>query len=335
MDAATIDMLRSSLTRVLTEDGDAPLAADLSTLGWDEVLADDAPAAVQVLFERRGATLSGRDALGPVLARTIADATGRPDLAGAAVVLAGSLHPERLTSRVEGDHVVVTGVATASPSGAAIVPVADGRVAAGSASLGVRLAVVPIGADWTTHAVHGTDPAMGLVGVSATVAVSDCGWVDGDAAAFAWSSCTAQARWAIATELVAIGHRVIAGAVDYTAQRKQYGRPIGTFQALQHRLAGAHASVVGASDVAAEAAISASAWTALVAKALAGRAAENACTQAQQSYGAIGFTWEHELHRFIRRVYVLDWLFGDWRTLECEIGSRLLARRDAPRIGSL
>jgi len=74
---------------------------------------------------------------------------------------------------------------------------------------------------------------------------------------------------------------------------------------------------------------------ALVAKALAGRAAENACTQAQQSYGAIGFTWEHEFHRYLRRTYVLDWLFGGWRTLEREIGTRLIDAREVPRIGSL
>ena len=75
--------------------------------------------------------------------------------------------------------------------------------------------------------------------------------------------------------------------------------------------------------------------TAKVAKALAGRAVEDACTQAQQCYGAIGFTWEHEFHRYLRRTYVLDWLFGGWRTLEREIGARLLDTRVVPRIGAL
>ncbi len=115
----------------------------------------------------------------------------------------------------------------------------------------------------------------------------------------------------------------------------QYGRPIGTFQALQHRLAGAHATIVGAAHVVAEAAASGSRWDALVAKALAGRAAEDACTQAQQVYGAIGFTWEHEFHRSLRRTYLLDRLLGDWRTLEFEIGSTLQSTGDVPKIGAL
>jgi alkylation response protein AidB-like acyl-CoA dehydrogenase len=85
----------------------------------------------------------------------------------------------------------------------------------------------------------------------------------------------------------------------------------------------------------AEAAADGSPWTALVAKALAGRAAEEACTQAQQVYGAIGFTWEHEHHRYLRRTYALDWLLGDWRTLEHQIGARLQETAVVPRIGDL
>jgi hypothetical protein len=323
MDAATLGMLRSSLTHLLTDDGEAPLSERLTTLGWDEVLEDDAPSALQALFEIRGTTLSGADALGPLLARTIAESVHRPELAGATVVLPGSLHPERLTSRVEGSSLVVAGTATATPAGApAVVPVGGD----------LCLALLPATVQWTSRPVGGTDPSMGLIDLAATVSVADCEWIEGRDA---WTHCTASARWALAAELVAIGHQVIGGAVDYTGQRKQYGRPIGTFQALQHRLAGAHASVVGAGDVVAEAVASASPWVATIAKAVAGRAAENACTQAQQSYGAIGFTWEHELHRSIRRVYVLDWLFGDWRTLEREIGARLLATGEIPTIGSL
>jgi alkylation response protein AidB-like acyl-CoA dehydrogenase len=142
-------------------------------------------------------------------------------------------------------------------------------------------------------------------------------------------------RWAVAAELVGIGRHVVAEAVEYTKQRKQYGRPIGTFQALQHRLAAAYTSVVGAGQVVVEAATTGSAWAALVAKALAGHAAEDCCTQAQQSYGAIGFTWEHSFHRYLRRTYSLDRLFGDWRSLEFEIGQRLQEQRQVPRIGTL
>ena len=328
MDAATLQMLRTSLAHVLTEEGDAPLSARLSQLGWEDVLAEDPVQAVQALFSIRGATLSAADALGPVLARAVADSTGRPDLAEAIVVLPRGLHPDRLTSRIDGPRMVADGVATASPAGRiAIVPVADGG--------GMRIALPPAGIAWSEDAIEGTDPSMGLVRISATFAAPECRWIDGADAEDAWVSCTARARWALGAELVGIAQHVIARAVEYTVHRKQYGRAIGTFQALQHRLASAYASVVGASDTVAEAAATGSPWVALVAKALAGRAAENACTQAQQSYGAIGFTWEHEFHRYLRRAYVLDWLLGDWRTLERAIGAHLIDGGAVPLIGSL
>jgi len=329
MDAATLQMLRTSLTHVLTEDGDAPLSERLSKLGWEDVLGEYAAEALQALFSIRGTTLSAADALGPVLARAIAESTGRPELVEATVVLPGGLHPDRLTSRLEGDQLVADGTTTAPPAGSVtIVPVAhdDG---------GIRIAVAPPGTAWSQRAIEGTDRSMGLVRVNATFPAPECRWIDGADAATAWSHCAAQARWALAAELVGIAHHVVGRAVEYTGQRKQYGRAIGTFQALQHRLASAYASVVGASDVVAEAAATGSPWVALVAKALAGRAAENACTQAQQSYGAIGFTWEHEFHRYLRRTYVLDWLFGDWRTLEREIGAHLIDGGAVPLIGSL
>jgi acyl-CoA dehydrogenase-like protein len=328
MDPGTLTMLRSSLTHVLTEEGDAPLSERLASLGWEEVLEDDPASAIQALFEIRGTTLSGADALGPLLAGAIAESAQRPDLARATVILPSSLHPDRLSSRIEGAGLVAAGIAPAPPAGSiAIVPVGG--------ATGLGLALVPEGATWSQHPLGGTDPSMALVAVAATVPASQCAWIDVDDATAAWSACASRARWALAAELVAIGHHVIGHAVDYTGQRRQYGRPIGTFQALQHRLAGAHASVVGASRVVAEAATSGSPWAALVAKAAAGRAAENACTQAQQCYGAIGFTWEHEFHRYLRRTYVLDWLFGGWRTLEREIGARLLDSRVVPRIGAL
>jgi len=52
-------------------------------------------------------------------------------------------------------------------------------------------------------------------------------------------------------------------------------------------------------------------------------------------YGAIGFTWEHQLHRGLRRGFLLDALLGDWRRLEIEIGADLERSGTVPRIGAL
>lgn len=330
MDRETRELLRSSLAHVLTQTSDLPLGARLAELGWDDVLADDAPAALQLLFETRGRTLSDADALGPVLASAIADALDAPELAAATVVLPATLHPERLSSAVAGTRLIVDGVALTAPS-----PDAPAVVPAVSDDGMVQLAVIDggVAAGWSSSAVDGFDPAAGLVRVAADESCTAC--IDGDKATAAWDAATAAGRWTLGAELVGLGHHVLAAAVEYAGQREQYGRPIGTFQAVQHRLASAYAAVVGVSSVVAEAAATGSPWIALVTKALAGRAAEDACTQAQQVYGAIGFTWEHEFHRYLRRTYTLDRLLGDWRTLEFEIGTRLQTTGDIPRIGTL
>ena len=150
-----------------------------------------------------------------------------------------------------------------------------------------------------------------------------------------WTALEAHGRWLIACELVGIGRHVIASAVEYTKERVQYGKPIGVFQALQHRLASAHAMVVGAGHLITEAGLDGDPWTAMVAKCMAGQAAEFACTQAQQCYGAIGFTFEHEFPGYLRRTYALDRMFGDWRSIEHAIGARLQETGVVPRIGTL
>jgi hypothetical protein len=332
MDRETREMLRSSLLHVLTETSDLPLGARLADLGWDDVLAADAAGAHPLLFETRGRTLSDADALGPVLAGAVADARDAPELATATIVLPATLHPDRLSSGVVGARLTVDGVALSPPeAGAAVlVPViGDGGT--------MRLAIADCGVapSWSWTAVDGVDPAMGLVRGGGTADASAAVWFDGDKATAAWEAAITAGRWALGAELVGIGHHVLAAAVEYAGQRIQYGRPIGTFQAVQHRLASAYAALVGVSPVVAEAAATGSAWIALVAKALAGRAAEDACTQAQQIHGAIGFTWEHEFHRYLRRTYTLDRLLGDWRTLEFEIGTRVQTTGDVPRIGTL
>jgi hypothetical protein len=317
MDDATQALLRTSLRALLADSTPREFAARLRELGWDEVLAEDAVTARAILFETKGAVLSSVDALGPVLS----DAVGAP---GATVVLPTSLHPGRPSTVVVGDALVIDGVVLSAPDDLAglVLPVADGAV--------VRLAHLAEGGLLATTPMGGFDPELGLTAVRGSAPFASCTWLD-----TSWEDAVGAGRWALALELVGIGRQVVTDAVTYTGERHQYGRPIGSFQAVQHRLAAAHSSLVGAAHVAHEAARSASLWAAVVAKSLAGRAAEEACTQAQQVYGAIGFTWEHQLHRAIRRVYLLDRLLGGWRDLEPEIGAALQASGDVPKIGAL
>ena len=323
MDTDTLDMLRTSLRHVLTQDSAQSLGQRLDELGWDEVVADDASTALRTLFEVKGDTVSSADALGPRLAAALAAAAGDADLATVVVALP-SPFGESVDDAGAGQLVVDALTLSAPPPGSTIVvPVGPNP----------RLALVT--APLTVAPLAGVDEAFGLHRVTGTVSGADVRWVDDAVAAAAWTAVVAHGRWLAACELVGIGRHVIAAAAQYTGERVQYGRPIGTFQALQHRIASAYSLVVGAAHVAEEAGDAGDEWSALVAKAVAGQAAEFACTQAQQCYGAIGFTWEHEFHHYLRRTYVLDRLFGDWRTLEHEIGHRLQQTGVVPRIGSL
>ncbi len=326
MESTTEDLLRSSLTHLLTTHSDGRIGPRLAELGWEDVMADDTAGALRLLFEVRATTLSPADVLTPVLSRVIADQSGVQDAASAAIAFPLSLNPSELTSSWDGASVEMDGICPSPPDdGPLLVPTLGPQ---GPTLLLLNpddtqpVAVSPLA---------GMDPSVGDR-IKATFA-ADHGVRD--LGAPAWEQAVTTGRWAVATELVTLALSVLDDAVQYAGARHQYGRPIGTFQALQQRLAAAHASSVGAAHVVREASESGRSWDALVAKALAGRAAESACTQAQQCFGAIGFTWEHHLPHRIRRMYLLDRLFGDWRSLEAEIGSALLHTREVPRVGAL
>lgn len=321
MDSDTRELLRSSLRHTLTETSARPFGERLAELGWDDVLADDAPAALGLLFEIKGDTVANADALGPELSRCLAVASGDPSLGAVVVGLPG------VSTLVEADgNVTISAMVAASSAG---LPAAV-AVICGDAGK-ERLAILPNGTAFTSTPCHVGDPGLELVRITATVPSGNVEWLDHHVAAVV----LACARALLSTEMVGLAAHVIASAVAYTGQRVQYGKAIGTFQALQHRIASAHALVTGARHLADAARETNDPWTALVAKAMAGQAAETACVQAQQCYGAIGFTWEHEFHRYLKRAYAFDWIAGDWRALEAQIGATLQATGVVPHIGSL
>jgi alkylation response protein AidB-like acyl-CoA dehydrogenase len=110
-----------------------------------------------------------------------------------------------------------------------------------------------------------------------------------------------------AAESVGVAQRAMEMAVAYAKERKQFGRPIGTYQAVSHACAqmlleveGARAAVYWAAwalDFEPETAALATAC----AKAYAGDAGRRVPRAALQVHGGIGFTWEHDLHFFLKR----------------------------------
>jgi len=124
--------------------------------------------------------------------------------------------------------------------------------------------------------------------------------------------------------------RLLDMTVQYAAERTQFGRPIGKFQAVQQNLAvlaGQAAVTSGAADLAAEyMAGSADSLAAAVAKARTSEAAGVAAALAHQVHGAIGFTREHALHTITRRLWSWRDEFGnetEWNRL---VGRAVMAR---------
>jgi hypothetical protein len=324
MDEVTAGLLRVSIRAALTEKAESPVGASFAELGWSDVVAEHPVDAPLLLFETRGEVVASVDSLGPLLGSVASERVGSPV---GVVVFGPGLDLDGPAARVDAAHLAVDGLVLADP-GAATVAVPVG------APGGLRLALVDAPHLAVTR-VDGMDPDMGLHRLDGRIPLGAVRFIPDEVAAPLWDLLVSTGRWALAAELVGGARQVIGDAVAYAAQRRQYGRPIGSFQAVQHRLAAAHALVVGASRVTGEAARSGRPWDALVAKCLAGRAAEEACTQAQQVYGAVGFTWEHHFHRFLRRTYILDRLLGDWRHLEVEIGRRLRTSGEVTKIGGL
>jgi alkylation response protein AidB-like acyl-CoA dehydrogenase len=125
-----------------------------------------------------------------------------------------------------------------------------------------------------------------------------------------------RAAVSVAAELVGVTRWLLDASVAYAKQRVQFGKPIGSFQAIQHKLvdmalgyeeaaaAVAHASMtIDADDADRGRAVH-------VAKAVAGQAARRAGRDGLQVHGGIGYTWEHDLHLRLRRAFADDALVG-------------------------
>ena len=125
-----------------------------------------------------------------------------------------------------------------------------------------------------------------------------------------------RAAVATAAELLGLSDRMIAMTAEYARARHQFGQPIGSFQAVKHLLAGAQVLLEFARPV-----VYAAAWAldegdpsasraASAAKAYASDAATEAARVSLQVHGAIGYTWECDLHLFLKRAWALAEAWG-------------------------
>jgi len=121
---------------------------------------------------------------------------------------------------------------------------------------------------------------------------------------------------ALALATVGTCRRIFELTLEYAKDRRQYGRPIGSFQALKHRLADLYLAVERATAVGYFAALTLAeederrGEAASLAKAAAGDCQRLVAREGLQLHGGIGFTWEHDLHLFLKRAKVGEPLLG-------------------------
>jgi hypothetical protein len=329
-EAHTVDaaerVLMATTLRGLAEDLDgAELTQALDAFGFADLLAEAPRDAVSTLFTALGRTGSMSTSLQDVLLQPLAEHLPVAPMecnvvvpgVGAAYVGAG-----------EGELLEVRGlVIGARPAPTYLAPVViNGELA----WIGLQES-----SGISTRRVGGLDPALAMteitgVDVAANVIVA------GKQAVAAWDAVATAGRLALGYQILGAVGQMIDLAVDHARSRVQFGRPVGSFQAVRNRLADAHVAREGA------AAALASAWDAddavlagLLAKSLAGRAARIAATQCQQVLAGIGFTAEHPFHRFLARALVLDSVLGSAAELPKAIGAHLISAGTIPRLVDL
>jgi len=139
--------------------------------------------------------------------------------------------------------------------------------------------------------------------------------LDGGGAAF--QELLDRAAVLVASDLVGIARKALTDTIDYDKTRVQFGKPVGSFQAIKHDLADLHVAVTMAEHAATYAAYAIDIGAddhelaASIAKAKAGDVADTAVSAMIQYHGGIGYTWEHDAHFYFKRSKRLEHSFGD------------------------
>jgi alkylation response protein AidB-like acyl-CoA dehydrogenase len=167
--------------------------------------------------------------------------------------------------------------------------------------------------EFTTHPVTAMDPTRRLARIEPT-ATAELGTDPGiaDIAAIL-----------LAVEQIGAAGRCLDLTVAYTKERVQFGRPIGSFQALKHRMADLYVKVQSARAVVNDAVAAPSSTSAALARVCATETFSAVAAEAIQMHGGIAITWEHDIQLYFKRAHGSAQLLGPprehLRRLESEV----------------
>jgi alkylation response protein AidB-like acyl-CoA dehydrogenase len=269
-----------------------------------------------------------------VTALDVAVQCGAKDLvqritAGAAAAFAVPLHDAGwVTSGIdlpEWNGTTLTGLAPL----VAGAPSAEVLVVLARAGDGELLVAVDASADGVGIKAHQPFDLTATIGAVTFTRAAGEVLADGDEVHRALRNARRQALLAVAADSVGVGSRALAMAVGWAGERHQFGRAIGSFQAVSHRCAdilvaleGARSQVLAAAEVDAED----SEYLVDLATAAALDAGVTATEGALQIHGGVGFTWEHPTHLLLRRAQANAVLVGRADALRDRAASELLNR---------
>jgi alkylation response protein AidB-like acyl-CoA dehydrogenase len=119
----------------------------------------------------------------------------------------------------------------------------------------------------------------------------------------------------LAAEQIGAAERCLEMTVDYAKSRVQFGRPIGSFQALKHRMADLYVAIAAARAVVADACDDPTPTNAATARLAACEALCTVAAEGIQLHGGIAITWEHDMHLYFKRAHGSAQLLGSPREL--------------------
>ena len=264
--------------------------------------------------------MAGTSAQQAALLPGIAEGTTTATLALGDAGAASAAERVSVTWRAEGGGVVLDGAAGHVPDGhSADLLIVPAREEGSDGADGLALFTVAGDADGLSRAPLPTMDATRRLGRITLDAVR----VDAEArlgearGADALAKALDLAAVALAAEQVGGAQRCLDLAVDYAKERVQYGRPIGSFQALKHTMADMMVDVEGARSAVYYAACAAAEDSdelprlASMAKAVASDAYRRCAGDALQIFGGVGFTWEYDVHLYFKRARSSAVLLGE------------------------
>jgi alkylation response protein AidB-like acyl-CoA dehydrogenase len=329
-----------AVVRAIGEGADdgAALRAAVAELGWYGAEVPEAhgglggaPADLVVLLEECGRALAPLPLLGTAVLGIGALLEAPPALqeewlgraaAGEAVVTAALGGPDGVPGVLDVSARAAAGGGAVLDGEAGFVcdlPEADAVVVAAAEDGGTGLFCVPAGAGGVTierQRAHDRTRSLGRLRLAGVEVDAERRIGEPGGARALAERLADRGALAVAADCVGGAERVLEITLEPLRTREQFGRPIGSFQALKHRCADMFLALTGARTAVEHAALAIERdderpAAVSIAKSWASEAYVHIASEGVQMHGGIGFTWEHDMHLHVKRAKLAEVLFGD------------------------